>query len=78
MLFYVEQGIQFTIAYGDLDEPFYNSMESTFERAVKFIVENEMQEAFENRCQQIVAATSEIGWGFPDQLGDTYERYFEP
>jgi hypothetical protein len=77
MLFYVEQGVQFTTAYGDIDEPFYNSMESMFEKAVKFIVENEMQEAFENRCRQIVSDTSDMGWGFHDELSAIYEEHFE-
>jgi hypothetical protein len=77
MLFYVEQGVQFTTAYGDIDEPFYDSMESMFEKAVKLIVENEMQEAFEKRCRQIVYDTSETGWGFYDQLSDIYEKHFE-
>ena len=77
MLFYVEQGIEFTKAYGDIDEPFYNSMESMFKKAVEFIVENEMQEAFERRCRQIVSDTSEMGWGFHDELSDIYEEHFE-
>jgi hypothetical protein len=77
MLFYVEQGVQFTTAYGDIDEPFYNSMESMFEKAVEFIVEYELQEAFEARCRQIVSDTSEMGWGFHDQLSDIYDEHFE-
>jgi hypothetical protein len=31
MLYYVEMGVQFTNAYGDIDEAFYNSMESMYE-----------------------------------------------
>ena len=33
-LFYVEQGVKFTNAYGDIDEPFYNSMEGMYEKAI--------------------------------------------
>ncbi len=32
MLFYVEMGVRFTNTYGDIDEPFYNSMESMYAR----------------------------------------------
>jgi hypothetical protein len=77
MLFYVEQGVNFTTAYGDIDEPFYNSMESMFEKAAKFTVEHQLQEVFEGRCRQIVYNTSEMGWGFHDELSDIYDEHFE-
>ena len=35
MLHYVENGVQFTDAYGDIDERFYTSMENMFDDAVK-------------------------------------------
>jgi hypothetical protein len=77
MLYYVEIGVQFTDAYGDIDEPFYNSMESMYERAVKYIVQHGMQGQFEERCRKIVADTSEMGWGFHDGLSYIYEEYFK-
>src|SRR5215210_1851089 len=77
MLYYVEIGVQFTDAYGDIDEAFYNSMESMYERAVKYIVQHGMQGQFEERCGKIVADTSEVGWGFHDGLSYIYEEYFK-
>ena len=77
MLFYVETGVQFTNTYGDIDAPFYDSMESMYKRAVEFIVENELQEAFERRCKRIVSDTEEMGWGFNDALSYLYEKNFE-
>jgi Family of unknown function (DUF6155) len=76
MLYYVETGVEFTTAYGDIDEPFYNSMESMYKRAAEFIVEHELRDVFERRCRRIVAATSDMGWGFHDGLSDLYEEYF--
>lgn len=76
MLYYVEMGVQFTDAYGDIDGPFYDSMEGMYQSTVKFIVENELQDGFQSRCRQIVSNTSEMGWGFPDQLSDIYEEGF--
>lgn len=35
MLHYVDQGVNFTEQYGDIGEPFYNSMEKMFEEAIK-------------------------------------------
>jgi hypothetical protein len=77
MLFYVEQGVQFTDAYGDIDEPFYNSMGSMFKKAAEFIVKHELQDAFEDRCRRIVSNTSEVGWGFHDELSDIYNEHFK-
>ena len=34
MLFYVEQGVKFTLAYGDIDEAFYASMEGMYDKAL--------------------------------------------
>jgi hypothetical protein len=76
MLYYVEMGVQFTNEYGDIDEAFYNSMESMYERAVKYIVQHRMQGQFEERCRRIVADTSGMGWGFHDGLSYIYEEYF--
>jgi Family of unknown function (DUF6155) len=76
MLFYVEQGVKFTNAYGDIDEPFYNSMESMYEKTIELIVKCQMQDVFRSRCRRIVENTSDIGWGFHDTLGDLYENTF--
>jgi hypothetical protein len=77
MLFYVEMGVQFTNTYVDIDEPFYDSMESMYKKAAEFIAENELEEAFERRCKIIVSDTSEMGWGFNEALEDIYEQHFE-
>ncbi len=76
MLFYVEQGVKFTNAYGDIDEPFYNSMESMYETAVKWIVKYKIQDVFSLRCARIVEDTADIGWGFHDTLRDIYSNAF--
>ena len=34
MLFYIEQGVKFTLAYGDINEAFYSSMEGMYEKAL--------------------------------------------
>ena len=77
MLYYVEMGVLFTDTYGDIDEAFYNSMESMYERAVKYLVQHEMQGQFEERCRKIVADTSGMGWGFHDGLSYIFEKHFE-
>ena len=76
MLFYVEMGVRFTNAYGDISEAFYNSMESMYEQALKVITTNELHETYQERCYAIVTDTSGIGWGFHDGLSDTYHSTF--
>ena len=75
-IFYVEQGVKFTNAYGDIDEPFYNSMESMYEKAIDWLIKYEIQDLFQDRCKKIVKDTSGIGWGVHDMLGDLYSRAF--
>jgi hypothetical protein len=76
MLFYVEQGVKFTNDYGDIDEPFYNSMESMYDKVTEWISKYKMQEIFEERCQRIVKDTAGIGWGFHDGLNEIYSSAF--
>ena len=75
MVFYVEIGVKFTNWYGDIDEPFYLSMEGMYEQAVKFIVNTKLENIFSERCLEIVNDTAGIGWGFNDQLSQTYYEY---
>ena len=72
MLFYVENGVEFTNEYGDIDEQFYMSMESMYEVALKHICESKLTKEFYTRCAQVVEDTSGIGWGFHDTLGDLF------
>jgi hypothetical protein len=78
MLYYVEMGVEYTNAYGDIDEPFYNSMESMYERACKWIAKHGLLDEFSGRCLKIVWDTGNIGWGFHDTLGEIYHKYIEP
>ncbi|PSB07713.1 hypothetical protein C7B62_19030 [Pleurocapsa sp. CCALA 161] len=77
MLFYVEQGVRFTDAYGDIDEPFYISMETMYEKAVNEIIKHGQQDIFQKRCYKIVSDTSDMGWGFHDTLSEIYEDAFQ-
>jgi hypothetical protein len=76
MLHYVENGVDFTNEYGDIDEPFYSSIESMFESALKHISKSNLEDKFYSRCKKILDDTSGIGWGFHDTLGDLFHSYF--
>lgn len=75
MIFYVEMGVKFTNSYGDIDEPFYLSMESMYDKVVKFIINAKLEDLFNHRCLEIVNDTAGIGWGFHDQLSEIYYEH---
>ncbi len=77
LLFYVEQGVKFTNEYGDIDAPFYSSMESVYQQVVEWISKYQLQRLFQSRCQKIVEDTKEIGWGFHDTLTEIYTEGFD-
>ena len=72
MLTYVENGHAFTNDFGDIDEPFYNTLFNMFER---FVVELKMSPArrellyglFRDRLMKM-RASSAIGWGYGDEI----------
>ena len=72
MIQYVENGVRFTNAFGDIDESFYYSMESMFDKALDYIVKNNLKDSFKERCAKIVSDTDGIGWGFPDELEELF------
>lgn len=76
MLFYVETGVQFTADFGDIDEPFYNSMECMYLKVLEYLDSTGLLPEFENRARFIVDKTVDMGWGFHDTLGDYFYQYY--
>jgi hypothetical protein len=80
MIYYVEQGVVCTRQYGDIDEPFYSSLESVFEDALALLHRlrnpEELIVEFYPRLERIVKDTRNMGWGFHDFLADVfYQEY---
>ncbi|THF73604.1 DUF6155 family protein [Cohnella fermenti] len=74
---YVENGIEFTRAYGDIDERFYNSVESVFSDIVREINDSDSEELFkqyEERIHNILERSAGTGWGFNESLYDAYSE----
>lgn len=76
MLFYAETGVEFTNEFGDIDEPFYNSIASVYSSALTLMNKEGILDKFADRAKQIVDDTSGIGWGFHDELGDIYYDFY--
>ena len=75
MIYYVERGTQFTLEFGDIDESFYNSMESMFESILKLMSSNSYQAGFLTRLESIVKESRDMGWGYYDNLNYMLEKW---
>ena len=76
MLFYVEQGVDYTNEYGDIDMPFYNSVASVYDHALQLIKKEHLLTKFAERAELIVHDTRGIGWGFHDDLDGSYMQNY--
>ena len=79
LIYYVEQGVICTNNYGDIEESFYNSLESAYTEAIDVIIKQDdaaLAEQFYPRMRRIVDRAGNIGWGFYEYLLDQfYSRY---
>lgn len=72
-LIYVENGVDFTLTYGDIDDRFYYSMVSMYANIMNQVNQDETAEwfdEFEERLEAVVLKTDGIGWGFHDNLAE--------
>lgn len=78
-VYYVECGTDCTMEYGDIDEGFYESMESMLDHAAALLrrVEPEVRERYRPRFQALIDKTlGKIGWGYGDYLADVFHENF--
>ena len=75
MLTYVENGTRFTNEYGDIEESFYNSMESVLGEAAKLVQSQpDLYEKFSDRFIGLRRATYGIGWGYGDAVHEIVDE----
>lgn len=55
-------------------EQYYDSVESNFDKTVKYIAANGLWKKYDKRLQQCVEWSSDCGWGFADAMRDMYEE----
>jgi hypothetical protein len=72
LMTYVENGVRFTQEYGDIDERFYNSIESALGELAALLrgEVRELYPQFRNRLADIERRSDGIGWGFHDSTAD--------
>ena len=72
MLAYVENGTEFTREFGDINESFYNSLESVLNEMAQLLMGAgaELYPKFRERVQRLATRAEGIGWGYGDALRD--------
>ena len=76
ILYRTEMMLEYTNAYGDIDEPFYNSLCKSFEQACNMIKQEKLEPYFKDYCNELVGKSSYLGWGVSYSMRDMYEEYF--
>ena len=77
MLTYVENGVEFTNTYGDIDETFYNNIARMYDKTVQYIIENDLGSKYQKRCQNAMVMSQDIGWGFGIEMENIYYDSFQ-
>ena len=75
MLFYIEQGCEYTVTFGDMWEQYYTTLENNFEKAMKFIFMHGLLATYYGRIEKLLENANNCGWGFYDTLSDIYYQY---
>jgi hypothetical protein len=72
MLTYVENGTEFTREFGDINESFYNSLESVLNEMAQLLMSagRPLYPKFRERIQRLATRADGIGWGYGDALRD--------
>ena len=78
MVYYVERVCEFSFYAGDLWEQYYDSATSNFRSMLKFLVKNDILEAMMPRVVQIMAWCWPCGYGFHDEIGDSFCELVPP
>lgn len=71
MLYYVTCGNDFTLEFGDIDESFYDSMESIFARIIETLVKRKDKTLASKFLPQLEVEFKRVewmGWGYGDGL----------
>lgn len=78
LLYRTEMMLEYTLAYGDIDEAFYNSLCSSFSQACKIISKDALQEYYRDYCLRLISMSEGFGWGVYYDLSEEYKQCFNP
>ena len=72
-----ELACEFTNEFGDMWEQYYDSAETNFNIALKYIYEHGLLDDFKLRSLKCVENASPCGYGFADAIESLYYEYYE-
>ncbi|MCK4261346.1 MAG: hypothetical protein KAX49_20415 [Halanaerobiales bacterium] len=76
MLYVVEEGIEFTNTYGDIDKEFYQNIYEWYASTIYYIAEHNQEDYYREKCDELMEDSQGIGWGFGDNMLSIYCEYF--
>lgn len=77
MICLVVYGSQFTNEYGDMWDQYYTGMATNYERALKFASKHSVLDRIKPQAKQCLEYASICGWGFCDDLSNTFHTYYQ-
>ena len=73
MLYYVELGTEFTVAYGDIDGPFYYSLATMFDQVADACNRDErLYQQLSERLEAVISNARGVGWDYLANLAESY------
>jgi hypothetical protein len=76
MIYYVEKALNLINLKIDVKESFYLSVEGVFEKALKIVFKNELEEEFEDEIKKVIETISNQDFEFKDNMISIYSRYY--
>lgn len=78
MVYYVECGTDFSCEFGDMDETYYASLESMFDKAVTLMKKQDPYEVedFIRRLESVIQNAKSFGWGYYDTISVILEEAY--
>ncbi|MCX5796552.1 MAG: hypothetical protein NTY77_13745 [Elusimicrobia bacterium] len=76
LLTYVENGTEFTKEFGDINEAYYNSLDSALDELARLLLQSgpALYARFRNRALRVKELARDIGWGYGDSVADQVAR----
>jgi len=77
LIVHVEVGTKFTHEFGDVDEPFYDSLETSLYEAKKLLLSEEGRALYprvKDRLAALLPKVENIGWGYGDSVRDVEDE----
>lgn len=77
LMFYVENGVEFTNSFGDVNETFYNNIANMYNKTIRYIIDNSLEPKFRERCEKAMENSQNIGWGFGIFMEECFVSNFD-